>query len=194
MKKVFVLATAALLISGVSFANGGDKKKSGKECGSGKECCKDMKDCKKDMKSFGREHGLKGLVKMTDDIQKVCVSSQNSVDLEAYEKGFYIGWSEYCSPFNGFQLGLKADPYKSFCPQDKEELFHEKYLVGKKLFDKKDQLQDLQELLQSLNKESPTDTAGISQINSLKQEIQKIEQEIQLLDHVGRSPQHSDYY
>ena len=48
MKKVFVLATAALLISGVSFANGGDKKKGGKE--TEKACCKGMKDCKKDMK------------------------------------------------------------------------------------------------------------------------------------------------
>ena len=45
MKKVFLLATAALLISGVSFADGGKKKKcaKGKSCcnHSGKSCCKD---------------------------------------------------------------------------------------------------------------------------------------------------------
>ena len=151
-------------------------------------------DCKKEMKSFGREHGLKGLAKFTDEIQKVCINAQNSVDLEGYEKGFLIGWSEYCTPMNGFLLGSRAETYKSFCPQDKEDLFHEKYLVGKKLYDKKDQLQDLKELYLSLSKGSPSDTSGQSQINPLKQEIQKLEQEIQMLDQVGRTPQHSDLF
>jgi hypothetical protein len=37
MKKLLVLATAALLVTGVSFAHSGD----GKKCGKGdKECCK----------------------------------------------------------------------------------------------------------------------------------------------------------
>ncbi len=52
MKKIFVLATAAFLFTGVAFAHGGD----GKKCGKGeKECCKkaskDGKDCcKKEVK------------------------------------------------------------------------------------------------------------------------------------------------
>ena len=48
MKKVFLLATAALLITGVSFADGGKKKKcaKGKSCSTStetgeKSCCKD---------------------------------------------------------------------------------------------------------------------------------------------------------
>lgn len=151
-------------------------------------------DCKKEMKSFGREHGLKGLNKLTDEIQKVCINAQNSVDLESYEKGFLIGWSEYCTPINGFLLGAKAENYKSFCPPDKEDLFHEKYLVGKKLYDKKDQLQDLKDLFLSLSKSEPSDTSGQSQIHSLKEEIQKLEHEIQILDQVGRNPQHSDIF
>ncbi|MBA4197166.1 MAG: hypothetical protein C0459_06380 [Chitinophaga sp.] len=49
MKKVLVLATAALLVSGVSFAQ--DKTKAKEKCT--KECCKkDGKDCcKKDAKT-----------------------------------------------------------------------------------------------------------------------------------------------
>lgn len=40
MKKVFLLATAALLVTGVTFADNGKKKKSakGKSCSS-KSCC-----------------------------------------------------------------------------------------------------------------------------------------------------------
>jgi hypothetical protein len=42
MKKIFLLATAAFLFTGVSFAhNGGDKKQM-------KDCCKDSKTCKKE--------------------------------------------------------------------------------------------------------------------------------------------------
>ncbi len=45
MKKVLLLATAALLITGVTFADGGKKKK----CAKGKSCCsKTMKSCCKD--------------------------------------------------------------------------------------------------------------------------------------------------
>ena len=42
MKKVFLLATAALMITGVTLADNGKKKKSakGKTCSS-KSCCKD---------------------------------------------------------------------------------------------------------------------------------------------------------
>ncbi len=48
MKKVLLFATAALLISGVSFANT-DKGKN-KKCAKGKSCCKG-KPCSKDKKT-----------------------------------------------------------------------------------------------------------------------------------------------
>ncbi len=46
MKKIFLLATAAFLFTGVSFADGGKKHKT---CSKGKSCCKGMsKSCCKD--------------------------------------------------------------------------------------------------------------------------------------------------
>jgi hypothetical protein len=46
MKKLFLLATAALLVSGVSFADNGKKKK---KCAKSKSCCtKSTKSCYKD--------------------------------------------------------------------------------------------------------------------------------------------------
>ena len=48
MKKVFLLATAALLVTGVTFADNGKKKK----CAKGKTCCSKTetaeKSCSKD--------------------------------------------------------------------------------------------------------------------------------------------------
>ncbi|MEO5889980.1 MAG: hypothetical protein ABIQ31_06975 [Ferruginibacter sp.] len=46
MKKVFLLATAALLVTGITFADNGKKKNKGAK---GKTCCsKNEKSCKKD--------------------------------------------------------------------------------------------------------------------------------------------------
>ena len=46
MKKLFLLATAALLISGVTFAENGKDKKKGKK-GTKSECSKSGKSCGK---------------------------------------------------------------------------------------------------------------------------------------------------
>ena len=47
MKKVFLLLTAAVLVSGVSFADNGKGKK--KKCAKGKSCCSgESKSCCKD--------------------------------------------------------------------------------------------------------------------------------------------------
>ncbi len=43
MKKVIVLAMAAFLVTGVSFAN--DHKHEGKKCAKAKECSKEGKEC-----------------------------------------------------------------------------------------------------------------------------------------------------
>lgn len=44
MKKVFLLATAALLVTGVTFADNGKKKK---KCAKGKSCCDKTADTEK---------------------------------------------------------------------------------------------------------------------------------------------------
>lgn len=53
MKKLFLLATAALLVSGVAFADNGKKKS--KKCAKGKSCCTkssaSTKSCCKDKKT-----------------------------------------------------------------------------------------------------------------------------------------------
>lgn len=54
MKKVIVLAMAAFLVSGVSFAN--DHKHDGKKCAKAKECSKEGKECcSKDTKKETKE-------------------------------------------------------------------------------------------------------------------------------------------
>ncbi len=46
MKKVLLLATAALFVTGVTFAEGGKDKKNKKKCAKGKSCCSKDKAAK----------------------------------------------------------------------------------------------------------------------------------------------------
>ena len=92
------------------------------------------------MKTLGLNHGKHGLSNYSDEVRNVCISNDKSVNIEAYQIGFNMGWSDFCTPFHGFELGEKGDIYKSSCPAEKENLFREKYLIGKKVYEKKDQI------------------------------------------------------
>ncbi len=148
-------------------------------------------DCKRDMLTFGREHGAKGLIKLTDEIQKVCQNYEPHVDLEKYENGFNQGWAQYCTPLSGFENGRKGDLYKSFCPVDKEEIFREKYLIGKKIFEKNDLEIELEDKIKSLSSSGELDLAAKSELSKLKEVLINLKREIQRLEQNGRKPIHT---
>ena len=144
-------------------------------------------DCKKDMFSFGKDHGLKGLSKLTDDIRKVCVRSDASVDLKAYEDGFMMGWASFCTSFHAYESGRKAESYLSFCPQAREELYREKYIIGKKVYDKSEQVYDLEERVESFKKKTQLNSNEQIELSRLNEELQALKRDIQLLEVKGKS-------
>ena len=148
-------------------------------------------DCKKDMFSFGKDHGLKGLSKLTDDIRKVCVRSDATVDLKAYEDGFLLGWSSFCTSFHAYESGRKAETYLSFCPEAKENLFREKYLIGKKVYDKSEQVLDLEDRIENFKKKTQLNTNEQIELARLKEELQLLKRDIQLLEVKGKSLVHT---
>lgn len=148
-------------------------------------------DCKKDMQSFGIEHGKKGLSKLTDEISSTCIRGEESVNLEAYETGFRMGWSSYCTSFNGFDMGRKGDTYKSFCPPEKEDLFHEKFLIGKKVYEKKDQVIELEEKIQELSSSSEMDPASREELKKYQDYLRILKRDIQALEQQGVSLVHT---
>lgn len=147
------------------------------------------------MKSLGLEHGKKGLAKLTDEVRSTCVNNNQSVDLELYEEGFNIGWSTYCTPFNGYEMGKMGDSYKSFCPFEKEDLFREKFLIGKKVYEKKDQVIELEEKIKALSKNEEKDESPRVLNDELKkrqQHLLLLKREIQVLEQQGTSLIHTN--
>jgi hypothetical protein len=145
----------------------------------------DKKDCSKDMKELGMAHGRSGSPKkFTDELRKVCSPKNPSIDLESYEIGFSKGWLEYCLPTRSFEMGKKNDSYVSFCPPEREDMFREKYLIGKRYFELKDTEEDVVDELERLKltmNEEPSDLEEhkilTKELEALRREIQKVELE-----------------
>lgn len=147
-------------------------------------------DCKKDMKTFGFNQGRYGLANLSDDIRKVCMKSDSSVDLEAYDLGFKMGWNEYCSPFHGYENGKKGDLYRSYCPPEKEELYREKFLIGKNVFEKNDQVNEIEEKIKKITPDAEHDLSAKEELRKMKDYQQKLNREIQSLEQAGINPVH----
>jgi hypothetical protein len=145
------------------------------------------------MHSLGLEHGRRGLNDLLDDVRSTCGAT--AVGLENYGSGFSSGWDIFCTTYNGFQMGKKGDPYRSYCSALKEDLFHEKYFIGKKVYEKNDQVADLEEKIQDLVVEIEKDSTSFSLKDELKKyqnEFLILKREIQALEQQGISLVHSN--
>lgn len=144
------------------------------------------------MTDFGYDQGRKGQSNLIEDIRKTCLKRNADIDLAGYQKGFEGGWKEYCTPFNGYRMGAKGDIYKSFCPAEKEPLFHERFLLGKKVYEKKDQVRELQEKIMDLSEDGKdlTNPSSRDELNAYKNELRDLNKEIQHLEQQGMSNVH----
>lgn len=144
------------------------------------------KDCSKDMTTLGLSQGRMGSPKKyTDDLRNKCSDNEPPIDLEAYEKGFYQGWMEYCLPNKAFELGKKSDRYFSFCPPERETYFRQSYLTGKHHAELKDVEADIVEKMNSIKTRINDSSSSLNDFNKLKAELEKVKREIQSLEVEG---------
>lgn len=144
---------------------------------------------------MGLDHGKRGMPSLLEEVRKVCVTSDGFVNLEAYQTGFNMGWSDFCTPFHGFEIGKRGDLYKSFCPPEKEELFREKFLIGKKVYEKKDQVIEVEEKIKDLSNLSERDSTSVALKDELKKYqdyLRNLRREIQALEQQGMSLVHTN--
>lgn len=144
------------------------------------------KDCSKDMNALGLSQGRAGSPKKyTDDLRNTCSNHVPGIDLEAYEKGFYQGWMEYCLPNKAFELGKKSDRYFSFCPPEREASFREKYLVGKHHAELKDVENDIVEKMDEVKPHISESASSLDDYSKLQKELDKVRRDIQALEVEG---------
>lgn len=144
------------------------------------------KDCGKDMNALGLSQGRAGSPKKyTDELRSKCSNYEPVIDLEAYEKGFYQGWMEYCLPNKAFELGKRSDRYFSFCPPEREASFRQKYLLGKHHAELKDVESDIVDKMSEIKPYINEKVTHLDDYNKLQTELEKVRREIQSLEVEG---------
>lgn len=144
------------------------------------------KDCSKNMMDLGLTHGRSGSQKnYLEDVRKLCSDRNPTLDLEAYQKGFETGWTEFCLPHKGFEIGKRGDRYISFCPKERESQFREKYLVGKRVFELKDTEEEMVEKMEELKPTIETVSTDFDDYNKIKLELESVKRELQVLEVEG---------
>lgn len=138
------------------------------------------------MNALGLSQGRAGSPKKyTDQLRDTCLASKPDIDLEAYEKGFYQGWMEYCLPNKAFELGKHSDRYISFCPPEREASFREKYLIGKHHAELKDVETDMLDKLEDMKPKINDSASNLDDYTKLQKELEKVRREIQALEVEG---------
>ena len=89
---------------------------------------------------LGRADGERGRrIERTARYREDCAKFGIPIDGESYRAGWALGIRRYCTPENGFELGLKGRFYSNSCPASLEAQFEEPYELGRSIndFDKK---------------------------------------------------------
>ncbi len=135
------------------------------------------------MTELGLKHGRMGSPKkFTEQLRNVCAGRESIIDLEKYEKGFELGWTDYCTPSNALSLGKISDPYVSFCPTPKEAMFREKYLIGKRINELKDIENDLMDEISQLREEALRDEASSDEVKKMEKDLSDLRKSLTKLE------------
>jgi len=124
-----------------------------------------------DWYTIGYQDGLHG--RSEADLQAVCAERDRATQTARYTQGRDDGLKRFCSPRNGFRLGLEGAKYNnSACLTGAEQAFLPAYEQGKEIFDSELQIRRLREILQ----------VNTSELRNLAVSVQQKEAEIAAQD------------
>jgi hypothetical protein len=114
--------------------------------------------------TIGYQDGLQGRVsRPVAEHHKACASGDIAARIAGYTQGRDDGLKQFCSPGNGFRLGLKGAHYNGACLADAEQEFLPAYEQGKEVFDSERQIRRLGEILQVNTSELHNLTVSVRQ-------------------------------
>jgi len=122
-----------------------------------------------DWYTIGYQDGLQGLVaRPVVEHHQACARQDATAQLAGYTQGRDDGLKQFCSPRNGFGLGLQGARYNGVCLADAEPEFLAAYEQGKEIFESELQVRRLGEILQ----------VNASELRNLAVSVQQKEMEL----------------
>ncbi len=130
-----------------------------------------------DWRTIGYEDGARGQqASYIGRHRKACAKYGVKPDFDLYENGRRQGLREYCTPRNGYYLGVKGSRYNGVCPKDLEGAYRAALGRGRKVY-----------ALNSEIKQKETELKKIySQLDTIELDLTETENE---LVRKGVSPQ-----
>ena len=112
--------------------------------------------------------------------QDACVKHGAIPNRQRYLDGWTQGIRNYCTPENGFSVGDRGASYGNVCPTDLEPAFYAALLDGRRLFNARSEINDLQrriafkeKRLAEVKKKQVANTAEV--ISATATELRRIE-------------------
>jgi hypothetical protein len=88
-----------------------------------------------DWRSIGYEDGARGYSgSHIGNHRKACAKYGVVPNLDQYEEGRLKGLREYCTPRNGYRLGIRGKRYNGVCPTDLDPAFRYAMQDGRKIY------------------------------------------------------------
>ena len=104
-----------------------------------------------DWQIIGYEDGARGYAGTRIGVhRKACAKHGVAPDMAAYEAGRLKGLQEWCTPRNGYRLGLKGNRYNGVCPQSLESPFIEAMGRGRAVHGYEKQVQKARQELKEM--------------------------------------------
>jgi hypothetical protein len=104
-----------------------------------------------DWQIIGYEDGARGYAGTRIGVhRKACAKHGVAPDMAAYEAGRLKGLQEWCTPRNGYRLGLKGNRYNGVCPQFLESPFIEAMGRGRAVHGYEKQVQKARQELKEM--------------------------------------------
>lgn len=82
---------------------------------------------------------------------KACAEYGARPDSGVYNKGHAEGLKTYCTPENGYQVGMRGQTYHQVCPANLSGAFQKKYRIGYRIYELKRDINQIDHDLKNLN-------------------------------------------
>lgn len=104
-----------------------------------------------DWYGIGLQDGQRGYqsARMQDHI-KACSEYGSKVDSQAYNNGHSDGLKTYCTPSNGYEVGISGGTYHQVCPVQMADGFLKNYRMGYKIYELRNDLHSIDREIDSL--------------------------------------------
>ena len=106
-----------------------------------------------DWRAIGYEDGAKGLaLSYLGNHRKACAEYGVKPDMERYEQGRLAGLQEYCTPTNGYKLGVEGGRFNPVCKPPLADKFKQAWSQGNEVYNAGSRLKKSERMLNKQQK------------------------------------------